>query len=300
MTIEQLASTFHPLNGCYKKILAIMKAYLDESGIHAGAKMCAIAGYFGHENSWKKFEKLWPPVLKEFGVPEYHAKRFFARDKNGNRIGEYTGWNDRKATHFYGRLLKVVTECRVFPVASVIVSNEWKALNQNERRYLTGGQVKNGKFITSGAPSKSYFLPFLMVVTIVGDYCLEGELANLFFGLDKSFSGYALDYFKKIQKLKGDYCRHLGSIDFPPAANTYPLQAADLLAYETYQYSLKRLEYDRYPLRAGTALARAMSRIKNPDMDFKLFDKIGIDLALEDFRSKNPNLCTASTCTVGL
>jgi len=124
-------------------------------------------------------------------------------------------------------------------------------------------------------------------------------MVNLFFGLDRTFSGYALDYFKQIQNLKGEYCRHLGGIGFPASANTYPLQAADLLAYETYQYSLKRLQHGRYPLRSGTDLARAMDRIKNPDMDFKLFDKIGIDVVLADFRSKNADLCPRSTSVVG-
>jgi len=269
-----------------------MKAYLDESGIHAGAKVCAVAGYFGHEKSWRKFEKLWSPILRQFGVAEFHARRFFGRDNRGNRVGEYTGWDDHKARAFYDRLLDAISDCRVFPVGGVIVSSEWNALSHNERRYLTGGQLKNGKFITSGAPSKNYFLPFLQVITSVGNYCLEGEMARLFFGLGRTFSGYARDYFMKIQKLKGEYCKHLGDIDFPESANTCPLQAADLIAYETYQYSLKRLEHRRYPLRRGTDLARAMHHIKNPEKDFKLYDKIGIDVVLADFRKQHPELCS--------
>ena len=195
MTVRELAFLFHPLNLGQKKILAIMNVHLDESGIHDGAKVCALAGYCGHENSWRGFEKRWLAVLHEFEVPEYHARRFFARDNHGERVGVYAGWDDRKARRFYDHLLRVIVRCRIFPVAGVVVDQEWKSLNYNERRYLTGGQLKNGKFITSGAPSKQYFLPFLQVVSCVGNYCLEGERANFFFGLDRTFSGYALKYY---------------------------------------------------------------------------------------------------------
>ncbi len=74
-----------------------MKVCLDESGIHDGAKVCAIAGYFGHDDSWGKFEREWTSVLKKFRVSEYHARRFWARDSEGKRVGIYSDWNDVKA-----------------------------------------------------------------------------------------------------------------------------------------------------------------------------------------------------------
>jgi hypothetical protein len=35
----------------------MIDAYLDESGIHDGAEVCLIAGYFGGRVQWRKFSK---------------------------------------------------------------------------------------------------------------------------------------------------------------------------------------------------------------------------------------------------
>ena len=66
-----------------------MEAYFDESGIHDGAKVCVVAGYYGTEMAWKKFEGQWNKILLDY--PElngeaFHAKRFFARDENQKRL----------------------------------------------------------------------------------------------------------------------------------------------------------------------------------------------------------------------
>jgi hypothetical protein len=71
-----------------------------------------------------------------------------------------------------------------------------------------------------------------------------------------------------------------------------PLQAADLLAYETYQYSLKKLMYGSYLLKPEMDLAMALARAKDFGNDFKLFDRRGMEVALSDFREENPELCS--------
>lgn len=178
--------------------MAIMRAYLDESGIHKGADVCAIAGYFGDQCAWEKLEGEWRAILKEFVVPEFHAKCFWHRDDKGKRIKPYAGWSDQKANEFLGKLLKVITDCSIYPVGAAVIGREWKELPVNERRYLTGGEIRNGKFKTAGSPSKSYFLPFLQAVQRIARYCDEDEKAYCFFGLDKTFRGYALNYYRDI------------------------------------------------------------------------------------------------------
>jgi len=53
----------------------MIEAYLDESGIHDGAAVCVIAGYFGGPGQWHKFERLWRKSLDRAGVPleKFHA-----------------------------------------------------------------------------------------------------------------------------------------------------------------------------------------------------------------------------------
>ncbi|MGD0793495.1 MAG: hypothetical protein ABR920_17135 [Terriglobales bacterium] len=44
----------------------MIDAYLDESGVHDGAAMCVIAGYFGGNGQFRRFERDWKKVLSRF------------------------------------------------------------------------------------------------------------------------------------------------------------------------------------------------------------------------------------------
>jgi hypothetical protein len=77
----------------------MMEAYFDESGIHDGAKVCVVAGFYGTQPAWRVFENQWKKILSDY--PEldgegFHAKRFFARNENQERVGRYIGWADEK------------------------------------------------------------------------------------------------------------------------------------------------------------------------------------------------------------
>jgi hypothetical protein len=269
-----------------------MNIYFDESGIHEGAKICAVAGYFGQRNAWEKLETDWRHALEEFHLPEFHARRFWARDGDGHRVRPYDDLDDVKAQRFFHRLLRAIKDSHIYPVGAAVVGEEWKQLDPGERRFLTGGRVEHGKFTTSGSPNKAYFLPFLQVVYRVTAYCSEGEKADFFFGLDRTFSGYARDYFKQIKKLNQPMVFHLGEIHFPVNLETKPLQAADLLAYEVYQYAKRRLVNPSYSGNSQKELLAALARLRNVQDDFKIFDRRGLQLALEKFRRQNPQLCS--------
>jgi hypothetical protein len=269
-----------------------IRAYFDESGIHANAEICGIAGFFGNEGSWKNLESKWETVLREFEVCEFHAERFWSRDESGRRVKPYAGWSDPKADKFLERLLQAIKRCRIYPIGAAVVGKEWEALSRGERIYLTGGEVRNGKFRTAGSPSKKYFLPFLQVVQRVARYCKNDERACFFFGLDRTFSGYALNYYRDIIGRKWDWTAHLGDIAFPRSGCTKPLQAADLLAYEVYQYAIRRLSDWGYSLDSCPRLASALTRVKCADDDFKLYDKPSLDAALGPLRKQYPQLCS--------
>jgi hypothetical protein len=73
--IDELALIVHPRNP-HRKIFVMLEAYLDESGIHDGAKVCMVAGYFGGRSQLRKLERKWKSVLEDFAFPmkDFHAK----------------------------------------------------------------------------------------------------------------------------------------------------------------------------------------------------------------------------------
>jgi len=208
----------------------MVEVYLDESGIHDGAKICVIAGYVGTQGKLRRLEAAWKRVLKRHSVKleDFHAKDFIKKTK-------------------YGPLLKelaraIASQHRVIPISAGVIIDDFNALSLQERRFLTGGTLggKSGKVFTSGCPNKPYFIPFQQVVKLGTSYAPPGGKAHFSFGINNQFSGYAVALFRQIEEQKKLLTStwktrdRLGSLQFPLAAEAAQLQAADLFAHLTY------------------------------------------------------------------
>ncbi|SRR5579871_3997936 len=220
----------------------MIQAYLDETGIHEGAGVCAIGGYFGGPGQWKKQGSEWCVILKRYGVEEFHAKQFWAFNDEGERVGPYRGWNNNKADAFLNELVSTIeSNSKLHPVCSVVVMQSWNKLSQNQRRFLTGGKLVRGKFKSSGCPSKPYFLPFQACVMNAAAHAPIGGKAHYFFDLNKQFKGYALDCFALLKSYDLKVKDRIGDIDFKTGLEAVQLQAADLYCYQLYQYALRKV-----------------------------------------------------------
>jgi hypothetical protein len=60
-------------------MMVVIDAYLDESGIHDGAAMCVVGGYWSGRTRWRQLDNDWRKVLNKFNVPleRFHAKNLF-------------------------------------------------------------------------------------------------------------------------------------------------------------------------------------------------------------------------------
>ena len=221
----------------------MLHAYLDDSGTHADSPWCVVAGYFGSERHWKRFDREWQIALESEGVEEFHANRFWA-SVGGNDIPEYRGWSRERSNRFVGRLLDVIgSSHRISPVCCAVLMEEWHKLAKDERAYLTGGaHNQQGQIVTPGAPNKPYFLPFLTAISMVLDYCNPGQLVDFSFDQSRHFSGYALKYFEEIKKWDLEKFKRMGDVLVVDSKRATPVQAADLLAFESYRYGLARLK----------------------------------------------------------
>ncbi len=212
----------------------MIDAYLDESGIHDKANICVIAGYFGGPGQIKRFGKAWKETLKVYSFPmrDFHAKDLVKQEKHRSLLGA---------------LAQAIAEhTKVCPVRYGLVVGDFMSFSLIHRRFMTGARIgaKSGRLLTSGCPSKPYFVPFQNAIKIVTDYTPVGGKARFSFGLNKPFAEYALALSKQIRKFaKADLAvstwrsrDRLGEFVFPPAEETAPLQAADLLVHLTYRH----------------------------------------------------------------
>jgi hypothetical protein len=62
------------LSGSGKRYIAVLEAYLDESGTHAGANLLCVAGYVGNRKEWFAFEEKWQKEIDRAKLSCFHAK----------------------------------------------------------------------------------------------------------------------------------------------------------------------------------------------------------------------------------
>ncbi len=108
----------------------------------------------------------------------------------------------------------------------------WNDLSYGERKFITGGMFKAGKFRSSGAPSKAYFVPFQYCV-INPAHCLVGQKIHFIFDLNEQFEGFARDLYKLFRGEHSDISvkDRFGPLSFAISKEAVPIQVADLFSY---------------------------------------------------------------------
>jgi len=255
----------HPLTGRQRKLFVMLRAYMDDSGSHAGSPVSVIAGYFGGVRRWLEFEHRWKSALDREGILEFHARRFRARDADRNRVGDYRGWDNDRANAFKNRLLTAIEDSAVYPFACGVVAEEWKKQELSDQRMFTGATQK----FPTGAPTKSIFLAFQKCVFSAISPCKPGIKVHFVFDQNPQTEAWATICYSEMKRTTPIVQEHGGDLTFSDSKDAMPLQAADLLAYEAHSYVKRFLTDPKTPIRMS--YARALRNMRSRD-DFWLFD----------------------------
>lgn len=86
-------------------LFAMLRAYLDESGIHGGAFDCVVAGFVARAYFCDDLHVAWGHLLKEFHLREFHAKHFQKRQN------QFKGWDAVKVERFRRSAIEVIRRC---------------------------------------------------------------------------------------------------------------------------------------------------------------------------------------------
>jgi hypothetical protein len=153
-----------------------------------------------------------------------------------------------------------------------IAVEDFNGFTLKQRRWLTGATAHSGKLITSGCPTKPYFVPFQLCLMRVTNYVKPGSKVHFSFGLDRTFGDYAGALFRQAKTKSKDNSHsewkkknQLGDIFFPMASKTPELQAADLLAYLTYLHLSARIILNRGPSKPTGLLALCLHNTRSQD-----------------------------------
>lgn len=99
-------------------LVAVLKAYLDESGTHEDALVTAVGGYVFDATSVPYLDIEWPEILHGFGLKTFHMTDFVARKK------PYDSMSEGERKELLTRLVKAIKKRkRVGLVGSLSMSD---------------------------------------------------------------------------------------------------------------------------------------------------------------------------------
>ncbi len=218
--------------------VAVLKVYMDESGIHDGSPVLTVGAYVARPHVWRDWTRLW-------SVRKRPVRVFHSTDC-ANLRGEFKGWTPVQRDAFVAQLLPVIGDANMLSFVSGIRVHDYDGVLRSYpwlERFL-------------GTPYTACFQ--WVVHEIVDGFRRNGVNDRIaFFHETNQWKQEALDCF---DYLKSEYYRDESlSLTFGDKSDYVPLQAADVLAYE----GNKRLRDVKRPdRRAWTAI--------NPNADKRL------------------------------
>lgn len=194
--------------------VAVIRSYLDESGIHKEAPVVVVAGYFGRPKVWKAFTHDWRRVLKPRGLEVFHSSDAQALK------GEFEDWTEEDRDEVVKKLLPIIKRHEIIGMAIGFVMRDFDEAMGREnwpKEYL-------------GSP---YGTCFQWLITSV---LMEAALDRVrepvaFFHEHNDFEGEARKAYNWAKENR-DYNEILAGLAFSDKKRYVPLQAADILAYE--------------------------------------------------------------------
>jgi hypothetical protein len=201
------------------KPLAMIKAYIDESGTHQGSNVLIIAGYVGTTDEWESVEARFKKADRLSG------RIFHAVDCAGGGKA-FRGLHRDKRYRLFRKMVKIVNDHDIFGIGTGALiddySNVYPRNGQNWEKWLTG----------------AYETAFGDTIIEVCHYSKEryGESPVSFVVEDSEhwYPSAARVFLQMKADVEWPYHTLLETIAPYSSEQARQLHAADILAYETY------------------------------------------------------------------
>lgn len=226
---NHLVGTLHLQDG---ELMAMLAVYIDDSGTHPDSDIAVAAGFASEIGYWSAFESEWKAALSVAGILNegFHSSEFEAQQKP-----TFSGWSNAKRDTLREALVKAITDHALVGVAAAVKKSDYDALVQGKLREKLG----------------DHHYTFAVQACL---YQLQGWMryANYHEPMQYVFDRMSnLKSKNEINLVFDDLYRHgihnrfgiePGGYSFESRKAFIPLQAADIIAWESFTY-MKRHVY---------------------------------------------------------
>lgn len=222
----------------------IMRAYWDESGWHDGS-VISIAGYIARSEVWDSLEETWRLFVDDLKVSRFHMSDCC----NGfGEFSEHNGWNidrRRKAVKMAVQILRSAAFTPMLGVGSSVVLSDFRkalpvgASDWEKKRYEQRLREWGYRICVSQC--------LFAALTRLGSR-LDGNALDVLLDYQQKVKGQVIEMVEGIRDdLPKGLADRIGTIQHavePPRLRPIVLQTADVLAYETYRETRRKIGCD--------------------------------------------------------
>jgi hypothetical protein len=209
----------------------VLVAYMDESGTHANAPITLVCALVNRLIFWSRMELPWRKDLGLLGLAWFHATDCENRKKDFEHIERPQ--RDRLVED----LSTLVCAQQPHVIAAAVIRSDW------DRE--ASSAIKN-RFID---PYYFCFEHCLQKITKWSDAHAGGEPVALVIAKQEEYQDRAAELYRIYSQSTTFDGHRLGRFGMGSPRCLIPLQAADLVAYETYQYQVGRIRKSTNPVR---------------------------------------------------
>jgi len=224
----------------YQKVyVAALTIYLDDSGTHPEAPYAVVAGWISPFQQWKKLTREWKHVAKEEGFTVFHMSECMAN----NRKSEFADWDEDKKRRVIHKLRGIIEQRVVQGFAITLNKKDYDDVMTPEVR------KKAGDFHYTFAVRT-----ILGVIETWRDQHGNKQPTEYIFDRmsqgRKEIDGVFADAESQDDSLHR-YGIYKGCHSFRDKAEIVPLQAADIIAWLSFQRA--HFQYSGKPVHAITS-----------------------------------------------
>jgi hypothetical protein len=205
--------------------LGMLTGYFDDSGTHESARIVLLGGLCGTEWQLTSLHKLWAKLINDPLGQKPRLNRFHAYDCQ-NSIGEFIGWTRTETDYFWHLLQTAIIDSGVTPYGIACVRSDWDALITGDTRGIYGNAeqmcIRNCFVKALDWAQKNTFDPQMTFV-------FDNRPSNI--QRDAQVVSHAFENGRP-----GELPAVIGTA-FLSSYKILPLQAADLIAWELYQFA---------------------------------------------------------------
>lgn len=211
--------------------LLVLRAYFDDSGTHGDSSAVVWAGFMGTDTEWTEFEKDWAVLLTREGLDTFHMWDLSHVDGQCQSIE----WTQGRRDFVIREFREVLARRNIVGIGAVVRLDDWNEV------------VQKGSWLEQRLGSPNYFAFEKAIQIALGlaqsAAAVSGlaEKVSFFFDMREQEAVKNWDIAKQYSE-EARWAPWYQGIAFVSMKDTLPLQAADMLAYETYQLEVDRSE----------------------------------------------------------